>query len=214
MPLGILCKRATLQTPYHAFPVSPGLNDDGAINAVEDKNSTMSSSHLKATSHVGDSAVKARPKRETRDVELYTRTAVWEEDIIVEIIFGMSLPGHGGDVYPPGHQRPEQHGDEEAEGVAGHDEGAGGGNVDCLRGHWSPTWWCRAGRGGRSPRQRWELRPSCCPRCVQWQTFFQDYISKCFMFGSLRENLPIRRNIVDGAKPIKRRPGGGFSYFQ
>ena len=48
----------------------------------------MSSSHLKATSHVGDSAVKARPKRETRDVELYTRTAVWEEDII----FGMLLP--------------------------------------------------------------------------------------------------------------------------
>ena len=95
----------------------------------------MSSSHLKATSHVGDSAVKARPKRETRDVELYTRTAVWEEDIIVEIIFGMSLPSHVGAVYPPGHQRPEQHGDEEAEGVAGHDEGAGGGNVDCLRGH-------------------------------------------------------------------------------
>ena len=29
-------------------------------------------------------------------------------------------------VYPPGHQRPKQHGDEEAEGVAGHDEGAGG----------------------------------------------------------------------------------------
>ena len=147
-------------------------------------------------------------------MELYTRTAVWEEDIIVEIIFGMSLPSHGGAVYPPGHQRPEQHGDEEAEGVAGHDEGAGGGNVDCLRGHWSPTWWCRAGRGGRSPRQRWELRPSCCPRCVQWQTFFQDYLSKCFTFGSLRENLPIRRNIVDGEKPIKRRPGGGFSYFQ
>ena len=28
--------------------------------------------------------------------------------------------------YPPGHQSPKQHGDEEAEGVAGHDEGAGG----------------------------------------------------------------------------------------
>ena len=28
--------------------------------------------------------------------------------------------------YPPGHQRPKEHGDEEAEGVAGHDEGAGG----------------------------------------------------------------------------------------
>ena len=28
--------------------------------------------------------------------------------------------------YPPGHQSPKEHGDEEAEGVAGHDEGAGG----------------------------------------------------------------------------------------
>ena len=28
--------------------------------------------------------------------------------------------------YPPGHQSPKEHGYEEAEGVAGHDEGAGG----------------------------------------------------------------------------------------
>ena len=28
--------------------------------------------------------------------------------------------------YPPRHQSPKEHGDEEAEGVAGHDEGAGG----------------------------------------------------------------------------------------
>ena len=31
----------------------------------------------KATSHVGESAVKARPKRERREVELNTKTAVW-----------------------------------------------------------------------------------------------------------------------------------------
>ena len=42
LPLDILCKRAMLQTPYHAFPVSPGLNDEGVSNVVEDKNSTMS----------------------------------------------------------------------------------------------------------------------------------------------------------------------------
>ena len=29
-------------------------------------------------------------------------------------------------LYPPRHQSPKEHGDEEAEGVAGHDEGAGG----------------------------------------------------------------------------------------
>ena len=28
--------------------------------------------------------------------------------------------------YPPRHQSPKEHGDEEAEGVTGHDEGAGG----------------------------------------------------------------------------------------
>ena len=28
--------------------------------------------------------------------------------------------------YPPGHQSPKQHGDEEADGVADHDDGAGG----------------------------------------------------------------------------------------
>ena len=33
----------------------------------------------KATSHVGESAVKARPKRERREVELNTKTAVWGE---------------------------------------------------------------------------------------------------------------------------------------
>ena len=43
LPLDILCKRATLQTPYHAFPVSPGLNDDGASNVVEDKNEFITS---------------------------------------------------------------------------------------------------------------------------------------------------------------------------
>ena len=163
LPLDILCKRATLQTPYHAFPVSPGLNDDGASNVVEDKNEFITSESYQpcwwfsseGEAKEGDEGCGAVHQ----DSCLRRRYYFWQRS-------------HGGAVYPPGHQGPEQHGDEEAEGVAGHDEGAGGGNVDCLRGHWSPTWWCRAGRGGRSPRQRWELRPSCCPRCVQWQTFF------------------------------------------
>ena len=37
------------------------------------------SSQTKPTSHVGESAVKVRPNRETREVELYTKTAVWKD---------------------------------------------------------------------------------------------------------------------------------------
>ena len=85
----------------------------------------------------------------------------------------------------------------------------------CSRSWWG-YWWCPSTRGGRSQTQRWGLTPCCCQSCDQWQTYSILGVSvfcseSCFHnFRYTRKvgdkNLPIRRNVVDGAKPIKSRP--------
>ena len=82
--------------------------------------------------------MKARPKKERREVELYTKTAVWGEvkssNHLQLSTFNFQPPSTFNHistrkkkrVHPPRHQSAEQHGDKEAEGEAGHDEGAGG----------------------------------------------------------------------------------------
>ena len=72
-------------------------------------------------------------------------------------------------------------------------------------GAWSCyTWWCLSTQGARSRTQRSEQRPSCCQRCDPSQTFSRTWrvVSRLTKI----DNLPMRRKIVEGAKPMRSNP--------